>query len=394
MRLVRHLSTGALLVAALGCGSDASNTFGNTTTTGSGSGGSSATGGSGGAKDGGAGSGIITGSGGSGGGTGGSGTGGSLGADARICGGVEATVETQPFNMLILFDQSSSMSTPLEGTSGPTRWDAVTSALIEFFQSPEAQPLSIGLAYFEQMDPTTFMTSCRDQDYATPEVEIAPMSGAGQVQRLVDSVRSHSPTGFTPTAPALKMALAHAKTYTMTHPGRETMVVLATDGIPTQCMPDQSTAIGQEIALPAFMGKPSVRTFVVAAATGLTALQYISMAGGTGQPVSVTDPKTTSDLIKTAFNRLTRTGLACSYRIPLGGEGGRTDPGMINVDIRPAGQAERRLPLYGSFAGCGDGWYYDNPSKPENIMLCPTTCSNLFNGEIRIVVGCAAPPPM
>jgi hypothetical protein len=392
MRLIRLLSTGALLVAALGCGSDQSSTFGNTTTSGGG-GGSSATGGSGGAKDGGGGTGIIT-SGGSGGGFGGSGTGGSLGEDARVCGGVEAAVETQPFNMLILLDQSSSMTAYLQDMSGPTRWDAVTSALIEFFQSPEAQPLSVGLAYFEQIDPTTFMTSCRDQDYATPEVGIAPMAQAGQVQRLVDSIRSHSPTGFTPTAPALRAALAAAKSYTMTHPGRETMVVLATDGIPTQCMPQQSTEIGQQIAAPAFMGTPSVRTFVIDAVGGLTALQYISQAGGTGNPVSVTDPLATADQIKTAFKRLTRTGLACSYRIPPGNDGGRTDPGQINVDIKPAGAPQRRLPLYSSADRCGDGWYYDNPMRPENVMLCPMTCANLFNGEIRIVVGCAAPPPM
>jgi hypothetical protein len=109
----------------------------------------------------------------------------------------------------------------------------------------------------------------------------------------------------------------------------------------------------------------------------------------------VTDPTTTTADIKTAFSRLTRTSLACSYRIPLGGDGGgRTDPGLINVDIRTPGGTDRRLPLYSSAMGCGDGWYYDNPAMPQNIMLCPSTCSDLFNGEIRIVVGCAAPPPM
>jgi hypothetical protein len=359
------------------------------------SGGSGATGGAGGAggiKDGG---GIITTTGSGGTSTGGgTGTGGSLGTDAKICGGVEAAVETQPFNMLILFDQSSSMAEFLDNVGPPTRWDAVTSALISFFQSTDAQVLSIGLAYFEQVDPTTFMTSCRDQDYATPEVEIGPMSDPAQVQKLVDSLKKHAPTGLTPTAPALRAALAHAKAYTMAHPGKETMVALATDGIPTQCTPQQTTEIGQTIAGPAFQGTPSVRTFVLGAATGLSSLKEISMAGGTGQPVFVTDPTTTTDQIKTAFSRLTRTSLACSYRIPLGGEGGRTDPSMINVDIRQTGQTDRRLPLYGSSAGCGDGWYYDNPAMPQNIMLCPTTCQNLFNGEIRIVVGCATPPPM
>jgi len=391
MRLIRQWSTWTLLVALTGCGSE---TPGASSVKDNPSGGSGATGsgGAGGIKDGG---GIITtGSGGTGIGTGGTGTGGSLGEDAKVCGGIEAAVETQPFNMLILFDQSSSMAEFLDNVAPPTRWEAVTNALLSFFQSNEAKVLSIGLAYFEQVDPTTFLTSCREQDYANPEVEIAPMSDPAQVQKLIDSIKKHAPTGLTPTAPALKMALAHAKAYTMAHPGKETMVALATDGIPTQCTPQQTTEIGQQIAGPAFQGVPSVRTFVLGAATGLSSLKEISMAGGTGQPVIVTDPKTTTDDIKTAFSRLTRTSLACSYRIPLGGEGGRTDPSMINVDIRTTGQTDRRLPLFGSVAGCGDGWYYDNPTKPENIMLCPTTCQNLFNGEIRIVVGCATPPPM
>ncbi|MET0595154.1 MAG: hypothetical protein ABW133_20810 [Polyangiaceae bacterium] len=391
MRLLQRWSTWALCAGLVACGGeDGGSKIGN-------KGGSSATGGAGGIKDGGGNSGgtIIT-SGGAGGGTGGQGTGGTLGEDAKICGGVEAAVETKPFNMLILFDQSVSMADFLDGVAPPRRWDAVTTALIEFFQSNEAKSLSIGLAYFEQIDPTTFNTSCREQDYATPEVEIAPMSDPAQVIRLVESINKHAPTGLTPTAPALKAALTHAKNYTMTHPGRETMVVLATDGIPTQCTPQQSTEIGQQIAAPFFAGVPSVRTFVVAAGLpgSLSALKYISMAGGTGQPVFTSDPKTTSQQIRDSFSRLTRTNLACSYRIPPGTDGGRTDPNQVNVEIRVQGQPDKRLPLYSTQANCGDGWYYDNPMKPENIMLCPSTCQSIFNGEVRILVGCAAPPPM
>jgi hypothetical protein len=376
------------------CGGDQSKTFEKT-------GGNGATGGSGGggASDGGGklpdGS-IIT-TGGSG-GEGGSGIGGSgLGEDARVCGGIEVAVETQPFNMLILFDQSSSMSEFLDGMGPPTRWDAVTGALIEFFQSDDAKPLSIGLSYFEQIDPTTFETSCRNQDYATPEVEIAPVD-ATQSQKLVDSIRKHSPTGFTPTAPALKAALDHAKQYTMSHPGRQTMVLLATDGIPTKCEPMGTIEIGQTIAGPAFMGTPSVRTFVIAAANSseLTALGAIASAGGTGAPVFTTDPKTTSDTIRTAFKRLTRTPFACSYKIPPGADGGRTDPRQVNVVLRLPNMPEQRLPLLSSAERCtsSGGWYYDNPMNPENILLCPQTCSNLFAGELRILVGCASPPPM
>jgi hypothetical protein len=182
----------------------------------------------------------------------------------------------------------------------------------------------------------------------------------------------------------------------MTHLGRQTMVVLATDGIATLCTPLSSFDIGQTIAGPALMASPSIRTFVVAAATGLSALGAISMAGGTGQPVVVTDPATTSTQIKTQFQRLSRTNFACSYHIPPGVDGGRTDPGLVNVHIRTGAGVDKTLPLFSSADRCGtdDGWYYDNPMLPQNIILCPSTCANLFNGELRIVVGCATPPPM
>jgi len=397
MRLLRHWPTWSLLVALFGCGGDTSKTFGNTT------GGNGAAGGGGGAggaagkgsfMDGG---GIIT-----TGVTGGvGGNGGGFDPDAKICGGIEVAVETVPMSMLILFDQSSSMTEFLDGMGPPTRWEAMTRALIEFFNSSEAQPLGIGLAYFGQFDMRPDAgelggTSCHVEDYVTPDVPIAPVSDPGQVQRLIDSVNKHGPVALTPTGPALQGAHTYAKAYATANRGRQTMVVLATDGIATLCTPLTSYDIGQMIAGPAFTAMPSVRTFVVAAASGLSALGAISMAGGTGQPVVVTDPATTSTQIKTQFQRLSRTNFACSYRIPPGTDGGRTNPALVNVHIRTGGGVDKTLPLFQSSTRCGtdDGWYYDNPSMPENIMLCPSTCANLFNGELRIVVGCATPPPM
>jgi hypothetical protein len=322
--------------------------------------------------------------------------------DAKICGGIEVGYETVPLSMLILFDQSSSMTEPLDGVGPPSRWEAMTRALIEFFNSPEAQSIAIGLAYFGQFDTRPDAgelggTSCHVDDYSTPEVPIAPLSDAGHLQKLIDSINKHGPIALTPTGPALQGAHIYAKSYAMANLGRKTMVVLATDGIATLCAPQQSYDIATQIAAPALKGSPSVRTFVVASATGLSALGAISMAGGTGQPVVVTDPATTSAQIKTQFQQLSRTNFACSYRIPQGVDGGmRTDPGLVNVHVRTGAGVDRTLPLFGSADRCGtdDGWYYDNPMKPENIILCPQTCTNLFSGELKIVVGCASPPPM
>jgi len=394
MRFIRHVAASALVLVSFGCGGgeNPGTTFKDNPTTG---GPMNIADGSGGRANMLPEGSIITGTGGSI-GSGGSGQAGSgsLAPDARLCGALEFGVETQPFNMLIMFDQSSSMNERLDATNPTTRWQAVTSALKEFLQSSDATPLSIGLSYFEQVDANS-MTSCDVARYTTPEVPIAKMDAA-QVMRLVNSIDSHAPTGLTPTAPALKGALDHAKTYAMTHSGK-TLVVLATDGIPTQCEPQSSMQIATDIAGPAFMGMPSIRTFVIAAALGLTSLGSISRAGGTGEPVVVTDPNTTSTLIKGAFQKLSRTNFACSYRIPPGADGGRTDPTQVNVMVSPSGQASMSLTLYRSGDGCGtanEGWYYDNPAMPENIVLCPATCNNLFNGELRIAVGCAGPPPM
>jgi hypothetical protein len=387
-----------LLFALLGCGGDTANTFpGGSGATAGGAGGAGGGGGAGGKSipD----SGTIITTGGSG-GTGGVG-GGGFDPDAKICGGIEVAVETVPLSVLILFDQSSSMTEFLDGMGPPTRWEAMTRALIEFFNSPEAQPLGIGLAYFGQFDMRPDAgelggTSCHVEDYTTPDVPIATVSDPGQLQKLIDSVNRHGPVALTPTGPALQGAHTYAKAYAMANRGRQTMVVLATDGIATLCTPLTSYDIGQMIAAPAFMSSPSIRTFVVASAAGLSALGAISSAGGTGQPVVVTDPATTSTQIKTQFQRLSRTNFACSYRIPPGTDGGRTNPGLVNVHIRTGAGVDKTLPLFSSVTRCAteDGWYYDNPNMPENILLCPSTCANLFNGELRIVVGCAAPPPM
>ena len=399
MRLLRQWSTWLLLVGSVvTCGGDESNTFGTTK-----AGGTGATGGSGGASDGGVKlpDGAIITTGGSG-GTGAGGNGGSFDPDAKICGGIEVGVENIPLSMLILFDQSSSMTEPLDGVGPPSRWEAMTRALIEFFNSPEAQNIAIGLAYFGQFDTRPDAgelggTSCHVEDYSTPEVAIAPVSDPGHLQKLVDSVNKHGPVALTPTGPALQGAHIYARSYAQANLGRKTMVVLATDGIATLCSPQQSYDIASMIAAPALKASPPVRTFVVASAIGLSALGAISMAGGTGQPVVVTDPATTSAQIKQQFQQLSRTNFACSYRIPQGVDGGmRTDPGYVNVHIRTGAGMDRTLPRFASADRCGtdDGWYYDNQAKPENIILCPQTCMNLFNGELRIVVGCATPPPM
>ena len=39
----------------------------------------------------------------------------------------------------------------------------------------------------------------------------------------------------------------------------------------------------------------------------------------------------------------------------------------------------------------GDGWYYDNPAAPTQIILCPSTCTAVegdMTGEVDVTLGC------
>jgi hypothetical protein len=61
---------------------------------------------------------------------------------------------------------------------------------------------------------------------------------------------------MTSSAPALQGALDHAKQWASGHPDHTTVVVFATDGLPTVCLKDDVETIAKQ-------GNPSVRKSVV-----------------------------------------------------------------------------------------------------------------------------------
>ena len=74
-----------------------------------------------------------------------------------------------------------------------------------------------------------------------------------------------------------------------------------------------------------------------------------------------------------------------------------TDAGIINPDdvqieltLPPAGP--QILNNVGSAGGCGGGgWFYDNPTSPSQISLCPETCTAanaVSNPSVTVLLGC------
>ena len=338
-----------------------------------------------------------------------------------------------PLDLVIMLDKSGSMAGTVNNV---TVWQLVTDALNGFVQSPDSENLGVGLQYFPILDGpcgacdnscpsltcvnnccatstgvtcnnngqvcptgglcvgTTCFTSggmatCNGADYAQLAVPIATLPG--NAGAITASLSQNSPDGLTPTAPALSGAIQAATTWATSHPDHIVAVVLATDGVPTECSPQD---IGQiaNIAGAAANANPSVLTFVIGIGD-LTALNSIAASGGTGSAFIVQPNGNTTQQLIDALNAIRGTLLSCEFDIPQP-DVGQLDFNLVNVELTLEGQAATVIPKVDGIGNCDPlqgGWYYDDPAAPSQIVMCPATCDLLKSGAatIDIVLGCA-----
>jgi hypothetical protein len=312
--------------------------------------------------------------------------------DGEVCAGQTAMVKSIPFDMFIMLDQSLSMNEPLVTGQPTTRWQAITKAIDDFVSSPSVSQLGVGIGYFGvPKTGSPGVTSCDLADYAKPAVEIGPLSDPATVSALTQSIAMHMPSSTTPTAPALGGALQHAKEWAMAHTDRPTIVVFATDGVPSDCDPLAQDTISAMYVKPAAETDPKVRTFVIGAGSGgsVSALKRFAQDGGTGVPVIVQDSPDTAKQVTDALLRISHTNVSCSYDVALP-DGGLVDPNRVNVRLTLTGMAPTLLDYIAPPKMCGasGGFYYDNNDHPSKVLLCESTCSSLFDGSIDVIVGC------
>lgn len=244
--------------------------------------------------------------------------------------------------------------------------------------------------------------SCDPADYASPAVEIATLGAAAS--GLESAIVALAPSGATPTAPALAGAIQHARDWGTSRPDHTVVVVLATDGWPTECAPQDIPSIAQ-IAAEGLAGAPSVKTFAIGVFTpqdiGAGAqqnLDQIATAGGTGQAFIVDTSQSVEQQFLAALDAIRGTKLACEYTIPPPSSG-PLDFAKVNVEhTPPGGSMPVTIGYVVSPAGCDamlGGWYYDvdpaTGSAPTKIIMCPATCdgfTSTVGGAVEIRVGC------
>jgi hypothetical protein len=299
-------------------------------------------------------------------------------------------------DMYIMFDQSVSMADPIPNTNPVvTWWQAAQQGVTAFVNDPTAagaqpgQPaMTVGLQFFPLVGVAP--QSCM-ANYEMPEVELGLLPGNSAA--VAASIQKHQPTAFTPTAPALKGAIAHMKQWAPMHPGHAPVVVLVTDGFPTECDPQDITDIAT-IAKDAFTTDPVVRTFVVGfnLGSGGSNLDAIAEAGGTGKAFLIDKGDIGGQFVSHMLS-ISTTTLQCKFDLPKPPMGMSLDPTMVAVTYTPSATGvEAQVPKLNGLTDCeanmGNGWFYDDRNMPTKILVCPGTCSKFAAGVVKTSSAC------
>lgn len=239
---------------------------------------------------------------------------------------------------------------------------------------------------------------CSAEDYAIPEVEIAPVEDVRE--RLEDSLQEREPDGNTPTAPALRGLIDWGRRNSIDNP-HKTIAVLATDGLPTSCDTIEVPEVAQ-IASDGFTGSPSISTYVVGVANAEEIelqdnLRQLAAAGGTEEPILIDQTVDLTQAFLEALFQIRQAALECIFELPAP-VSTRLEYDKVNVEFRTPLSVPAVLYYVGEYDNCSTekgGWYYDvDPEQgesPRRILLCDNVCGQLravTQARVDLKVGC------
>jgi hypothetical protein len=269
------------------------------------------------------------------------------------------------------------------------RWQYVKGALLSFVSQPSQNQLGLSMQFFP------LRAQCDVVSYADPALPMASIADSRDQVELEVNARRMS--GGTPIVQVLQGMGEYATTWAKAHPDRKTVIVLATDGVPDDTCstsdPSNDLVNAGKMAESLLKGTPSIPVFVIGVGEELESLDAIAVAGGTEHAVLISDGASAQKEFLAALQGIRKKSLACDYLVP---EDSRDiDFGTVNVRYAEGNQKPSTFVRVTDEAGCerapDEGWYYDDPSEPTKVVLCPTTCSRVVNAEdaqIDIEYGC------
>ena len=274
----------------------------------------------------------------------------------------------QPLNMVVMYDKSGSMGDTDESSSylPSLRWLPVGDAMKAFF----AQGASAGINAYLSFFPNAAVWSTNPQHcysanrYTTDQCNVAnyntvpprtPLPSTG----LANIIDGAQPCGDTPTRAALDGAYAQIANIKAGHPQEQTVLVLVTDGEPT----DHCAAYGNTIneIVPVVTGQRTtnrVSTYVVGVGPSVDNMTRIATAGGTTLfHVDVGSSSTTTQQLLDAMTQIRGQLAKCDFPIPSPSDGRTLDYNKVNVSFTKNGSTQ--LLAYNPACSGGTGWKFD-----------------------------------
>ncbi len=331
--------------------------------------------------------------------------------DGEACREVNFTSQASPVNVVILLDQSTSMTMPADpDVPGVSRWDAITAGLRAFVNSAQATDARVGLQLFGLMA----QDDCGVEKYVTPAVPVAPL--VDNRQALLQAIDAASPRSLTPTAPAVEGALTYALQVARRPENAEvpTVMILASDGLPTECGPfgpdgvtrinsfKETTDTLRRYSQPARDAagnpvEPPIRTYIIGTrelennADALAEAgngQAFLVGGGTG------DGGTLEAKFLDALLSIVVKPLSCEIDVPQTAPDNGEAINFDEVRVRFTGASSgitTEFPRTNGPGGCGvsNAWFYEAANPPTKIFFCPNACESLGAGDLKLELGCA-----
>lgn len=291
------------------------------------------------------------------------------GAATDGCGGASYVAKGKALEVLVLFDNSSSMILPAIRPNGEvlSLWDVAVTEMTQFCTDPRSLGISLALKYFG--------TECDPAFYSNPDVPMGTLPEHGAA--IAESLRATLPLAETATRPALEGALAYLRERASgaAQDARQ-IVLLVTDGYPDEVdCPNNSTQAVSVAAAEGFASPQPVATYAFVTVTGVF-LDDIAKAGGTGKTLlaDLGRPGALADALASVRDQ-ELAALPCEYDLPPAYFSEVNDPTLVNLMRDGA-----IVPHVEKPADCGadtSGWFYDDPQQPQRLLTCPATCASL-----------------
>ncbi len=332
-----------------------------------------------------------------------------IGDNGSGCTGVAYAGEVVPLDIYIMFDQSGSMCACIDPpktnnpcpdpTCNKTRLDAIREAASQFLNDPRSAGIGVGISYFG-FNPIG-SASCNVADYSNAAVGVGLLPD--HASAIMQSLNSIQPTGETPSAAAVRGACNYARQWKASQSGHEVVILLLTDGRPEApvtcrsgtCCPtlEDTVAAASECA----SGDQRIKTYVLGVGPFLQNLEQIAQAGGTDHAYLVEG----NDVGKQVLDALRAIRgdaiIPCDLKLPPAPAGQKLNLSQVNIVYANSACQPTYLYHVDAAASCTDqgGWFYDNPTAPQTIHLCPTSCDQVSDpgGQLLYTVGCSSVTP-